>query len=347
MAHEITSTDRVVLHRQAAWHGLGTIVQDAPTVAEALKLARLDWTVESWPLSATNGEGLRVILDDHVANVRSDTRAVLGVVGKGYHPIQNRELADFCEALAEQGDTVKIETAGSIRGGAKVWFLLKGQSFSVRGGDDVTPYILAANGHDGGTALSLTPTSIRVVCSNTLHMVIPENNANRESERRLRFRQNTRFVSLHTRGLKDRLEEAKTALQLYGRTLDATRNVIDTLTAREMDETAIRRFWIERVAADFGPIPVKPETAEDRRRAEKAEQALAAIDARFIREATAAGRSDAWLAFNAYTGWLQHDRPIRVKDAALRQERRVSSNLMGENAERTLKAMESIANVAL
>src|SRR5512147_2629049 len=115
MAHELTATDSVVLHRQAAWHGLGTIVENAPTPQEALKIAKLDWQVEQWPISATNGE-VRVALGDHCANIRTDTRSCLGVVGKGYSPIQNQELADFAAALAEQGNTVKVETAGSIRG---------------------------------------------------------------------------------------------------------------------------------------------------------------------------------------------------------------------------------------
>ena len=56
MAHEITQHDNVVLHRTPAWHGLGIVVKDAPTPIEALKIAGLDWNVEQWPLSATNGE---------------------------------------------------------------------------------------------------------------------------------------------------------------------------------------------------------------------------------------------------------------------------------------------------
>lgn len=82
MAHEITATDNVVLTRNAAWHGLGVVVQDAPNAHEALTLAGLGWNVEQWPLYATNGEGNRLSIDSKVANVRSDTKGVLGIVGK-------------------------------------------------------------------------------------------------------------------------------------------------------------------------------------------------------------------------------------------------------------------------
>jgi hypothetical protein len=155
-----------------------------------------------------------------VANYRADVDHCLGIVGEGYVPIQNTELADFCEALAEEGDVVRCETAGSIRNGERVWFLLKGESFSVRKKDEVRPYICVSNGHDGWTALRCTPTTVRVVCSNTLHMVIP----GKENEAGLRVKEAT-FAASHTKLIKNRIEEAKLALQLYGRALDGTREV--------------------------------------------------------------------------------------------------------------------------
>ena len=130
MAHEIEQHDGVVLHREKAWHGLGTIVENAPTPTEALQIARLDWSVEQWPLAAQRPDGGYLPIKTSVANVRSDVGHVLGIVGDGYQPIQNRDLAEFCTALAEQDDVVKIESAGSIRNGAKVWFLLKGEIVS-------------------------------------------------------------------------------------------------------------------------------------------------------------------------------------------------------------------------
>ena len=43
MAHNIES---MFYTREKPWHGLGTMVQEAPTSSEALRLAGLDWTVE-------------------------------------------------------------------------------------------------------------------------------------------------------------------------------------------------------------------------------------------------------------------------------------------------------------
>lgn len=175
MAHEIQERDGLVLAKQSAWHGLGIIVPDTFTPTQGLELAGLDRSVECFPLSAMMPDGSTVPVKNNRAVMYRDESDVLGIVSDNWTPIQNRELADFCEALAEAGDTVKCETVGSIRNGAKVWFLLRGESFSVRnhGDDEIKPYILASNGHDGKTSLRFTNTTVRVVCSNTLHMVIP------------------------------------------------------------------------------------------------------------------------------------------------------------------------------
>ena len=39
MSHNITSTDNLFVVREPAWHGLGTVLDEYPTRAEAQKLA--------------------------------------------------------------------------------------------------------------------------------------------------------------------------------------------------------------------------------------------------------------------------------------------------------------------
>ena len=253
MAHEITEHDNVVLHRQKAWHGLGVVVQDAPTPMEALQIAGLDWDVEQWPLSATNGD-TRLLVDDRL-NVRMPGAIKLGIVGHGYKVVQNREMAQFCQDLAEMNDVVKVESAGSIRGGKKIWFLLKGESFTVRSSDHVEPYICVSNGHDGGTAIRATPTSVRVVCSNTLMLVIPDNE--RSASPRIKP---TAFQISHVGDPTKRIEEAKMILRLYGRSLDSTREMIDQLAAREVGRESVQRFWLECYTRTVGKIADVPTT---------------------------------------------------------------------------------------
>lgn len=339
MAHEIEKHDNVVLHKKAAWHGLGVVVEEAPTPSEALKIAGLDWEVEQWPTYATsgeldaNGESKRIVLD-RVANVRSDTKDVLGVVSKNWTPFQNCEVAEFCEALAEEGDQVKVESAGSIRNGQKMWFLLKGESFSVRGTKDqdvIEPYICVSNGFDGMTGFRATPTTIRVVCSNTLHAVIPRF----ESEsQRLKSLKPAAFVCKHTGNIQERVEEAQRALQLYSKSIEEQHQLIDQVAARDVSREDVQQFFLECYTTDFGAIP----TEEGRKRT-NALKAVSSMCDRFDREREVCGAT-AWTAMNAYTGWLQHDRPSKFKDTDRAKETRLQTNLFGSGADRTTQAFK-------
>jgi phage/plasmid-like protein (TIGR03299 family) len=336
MAHEIGEHDTVVLHRTQAWHGLGIVVADAPTPLEALRIADLDWEVCQWPLYATDGEGNRIAVADSVLNVRSDTRTELGIVGAGWQPIQNRELAEFCAALAQEGDQVLVESAGSIRNGRKVWFLIKGESFSVRGADEVAPYICASCGHDGCTALRLTPTTVRVCCSNTLHMVIPDHDA-ADRGRADRIPRQACYVVRHCGRIDQKIQEARAALALYGQSLAAMREQIDCLSARDVNNGRVQRFLLEMYTRHFGAVPSNPQDAREQRRRDQAMAAIAAMVGRFESDRPLAGTT-AWNAMNAYTGWLQNDRPLRGKDPVRAREKQVHSRLFGVDADRSLEA---------
>ena len=348
MAHEILEHDGVVFHGKEAWHGLGKVVADAPTPTEALEIAGLNWTVDQPPLLIERGDRTLAStpenvwettpIESHVANVRSDTQEVLGVVGSGWTPFQNAEMAEFAEALAEGDDVVKIESAGSIRNGRKVWFLLKGESFSVRGGgiDELAPYILLSNGFDGATSFRGTPTTIRVVCSNTLHMVIPKGN---DASGSVKLSE-AAFVFRHTAGLSERLDEAKNCLALYGRSLAKQRELIDTLAGIDVNSDGVKKFFLDCYTHDFGAVAETPTTKVEENRRNRAMEGFNAFGKRFDSERDVAGAT-AWNALNAYTGWLQHDKAPRVKDAAKAAESRLHSNLFGTTAARSIKAFET------
>lgn len=149
------------------WHGLGTIVNvPALSAEEALRLAKLGWTVEQEKIFDSD----MTTIPSHVLNRRSDTREILGVVPSTWSVIQNSTLAEIAEALGQvEGADFKpvIETAGSLRGGRVVWMLIQ-VSFGRFAGSEHKQYLLLSNGHDGKRALRGTLTDVRVVCANTL-----------------------------------------------------------------------------------------------------------------------------------------------------------------------------------
>jgi hypothetical protein len=69
---------------EPAWHKLGKVVSEAQTSEQAITLAELDWQVEKRevyaPINTPDGRGYQQV-PGQFAVTRSDTQAVLGVVG--------------------------------------------------------------------------------------------------------------------------------------------------------------------------------------------------------------------------------------------------------------------------
>lgn len=152
--------------RETPWHGLGRIIMDAPASREALELAGLDWQVESRNIYSGTG----AMIPGYRANVRSTDDAVLGVVSDRYRIVQNEEAFQFTDDLLGEG--VTYETAGSLQGGKKVWMLARLPRKYLIAGDQVVPYLVIFNSHDGSSGVKVAMTPIRVVCQNTLNLAL-------------------------------------------------------------------------------------------------------------------------------------------------------------------------------
>lgn len=150
---------------QTPWHSLGRHVESALSSADAIKMAGLDWKVQSQPIQVVGGS----VIEGMKANVRSSDNKVLGVVTDRYKVVQNEDAFAFTDILLGEG--VKYETAGSLSNGKRVWLLAKMDTTKVCG-DDVEPYLVFTNSHDGSGAVKVAVTPIRVVCQNTLTLAL-------------------------------------------------------------------------------------------------------------------------------------------------------------------------------
>lgn len=161
---------------KGAWHGLGTIVQQAPTVAEALKLAGLDWQVETRPLPDTADGKKLSEFGQYV--VRATDEKVLGVVGPRWHPVQNADALGWFDTFLADG-RAELHTAGCLKEGRRIFVTAKivGAPIEIAQGDEIERYILLANSHDGTLAVHVGFTPIRTVCANTLRLAIDSENS--------------------------------------------------------------------------------------------------------------------------------------------------------------------------
>ena len=82
------------------------------------------------------------------------------------------EVLEFYRDLTEQAG-FELETAGVLKGGRKFWALARtGKSTVLKGNDLVNGYVLLATSCDGSLATIAMPTTVRVVCNNTLSIAV-------------------------------------------------------------------------------------------------------------------------------------------------------------------------------
>jgi phage/plasmid-like protein (TIGR03299 family) len=149
------------------WGRAGTKFDGVMTVDSALEKAGLDWEVERSDLFLADGS----LVGEKVANIRTDTGDLLGVVGENYKIVQNRFGFELMEPLLDRG-LVKLIGGGEFRDGKDVWLQV---DFNIEDPvvqefvdtEGVRPTGLFTNGHGGDRGLGLFQTLIRVVCRNT------------------------------------------------------------------------------------------------------------------------------------------------------------------------------------
>lgn len=168
MAHEFTSG--VMLNGEAAWHGLGQVIEGTLPARDAFTRAEALFPVEKlalWAGDPANPDQMISLKEMRTAIWRPDKRIILGTASPGYQVVSNETLLRFAEAIREEVD---MDTVIVLRNGAKVAFTAKirGTVSEVVPGDKIHRNIVGYLGHDGKTAFGGMFTNIRVVCANTL-----------------------------------------------------------------------------------------------------------------------------------------------------------------------------------
>lgn len=207
--------------RVTPWHNQGIVIPNAPTSADAIRLAGLDWTVEQKPIFLEDGTPIK----GNYANVRSSDNKPLGIVGDRYKIVQNTDAFAFTDALLGEG--VRYETAGSLKEGRVIWLLAKmSESFTILG-DKVEPYLVFTNTHDGTGAVKVIMSNVRVVCSNTLNMAL--RNAKRV------------WSAKHTGSITNKLDDAIETLQLAENYIKEQQNTFEELYKVKLNEFTLHR----------------------------------------------------------------------------------------------------------
>lgn len=219
MAAEVES---MFYTREKPWHGLGTKVMEAPNSKSALELAGLDWSVFQRKLTTADG----IPVPGFKANLRSTDNKVLGVVTDRYKIVQNKEAFAFTDELLGEG--VQYETAGSLQDGKRTWILARLPQKYIISGDEITPYLVFMNSHDGSGAIKAAMTPIRVVCMNTLNLAL--STAKRS------------WSTNHVGDIKGKLEDARYTLLYADKYMAELGKAIDSLNRIKLSDRKVFEY---------------------------------------------------------------------------------------------------------
>lgn len=273
--------ESMIYVREKPWHGLGTLVAEAPTSADALRLAGLDWEVKQRNIQVCGGAKI----ENYKANVRSTDGKVLGVVTDRYKIVQNSEAFEFTDSLI--GGEVRYETAGSLNGGKKIWLLAKLPEMELVG-DKTEPYLCFSNTHDGSGAIRVCMTPIRVVCNNTLNLALAG------AKRAWSVR--------HTGDMQSKMHEARVCLEMANAYMDDL-----SRTAYRMANTSVKRDELYALLDELFPVA---EDSTDREK-KNIERLRSEYMTCYFAPDILKFRGTAWGAVNAMSDMLTHNAPHR------------------------------------
>lgn len=227
MAHEVES---MIFKGETPWHGLGTQIGEEVGFKEAFDLSGLNWKVETRPLFRQNGEAYEDVNEHAKVVVRTTDNRILGVVGPRWTPLQNEDAFGIFEPMIES-KLMKIETAGSLRMGERVWVLcsLNLDPSVIVPGDEVRKFALLSNGHDGKLAVRFGFTPIRVVCANTLALAHGD-----EASNLIRVR--------HHKFVKQNVEKLREVMNLANQQFETTAEGFRDLARRQINAEDLAKY---------------------------------------------------------------------------------------------------------
>jgi len=239
MAHNLNFNEQTGQHsffsvQEKAWHGLGKIIQGYPTSAEAIRHAGLDYEVTKEDIYTItyNADGQRMDftkrIKSHFATMRKDTGNVLGVVGKDYQIVQNRDAFSFFDSIVG-GDGIQYETAGALGRGERIFITAKLPNYIKVGRVDlIEQYLFLTTSHDGFGSITAAFTPVRIVCANTLHAAL------RSHSNAIKIR--------HTANAKERLDQAHRVMGISSKLSTELETIFNHWTTVRITDPEVRKL---------------------------------------------------------------------------------------------------------
>ena len=318
------------------WHRIGTKLDNPATAEEAIEAAGLAWNVTLQPTyiyrPGVDAYGNRrtdiPVQTGRSAVVREDTGKVFGVFSPKYTPLQNSAAFTFFDAVVGAGAAI-YETAGSLKGGSRIWILASLPGDVGLDGDGIKRYVMLSNSHDGSSAIDMRFCARRVVCWNTFKMALTNGSEN------VRIR--------HVGDVLSKVNSTREILGLADAYFHNFMEGVEKLTATSVPDNQAQAYFDSVVGVQHdAPNPQVT-------RINAASSMMALYKGEGMGSSLPTAYGTAWGAFNAVSEQLEHRRWANGYggDVALQTERRLSSSFFGSGAGVEQHAWSLALNLAL
>lgn len=174
----VANVETMAFFGETPWHGLGNRLthEDTMDINKVREKSGVIWDINEKALLTPNNNGGFDPVYGFKALQRSDNNNTLSVVTDDYRVVQPEQVFSFFDHFVKEYG-FKMHTAGSLAMGKRIWALAEiGEEFQVKAGDTVGTYLLLATSYDRSMATIAKPTSVRVVCQNTLNISVHSEN---------------------------------------------------------------------------------------------------------------------------------------------------------------------------
>lgn len=319
MAHELTinretgKADALYV-RTPAWHRLGQVFLTPPDRRTAMREANLDFEVEVVPdyvrkRTEDGGDYYYTASLTGRKVLRTDTQQELGTVGTRYSALQNEDAFRVLDPLLDSG-AATIDAAFSLREGADVVMVVKfdlqrfGPTAQQVLGDEVLPFGMIANNHNGRRGALFQVLPYRVECANMLGMA--------EGKIQSDVALGRAVVLKHTGDMEVKAVEA--AEHLFAGLIaryEVVARQYRLLKSQILEEAEFRRYVLDVIAPDPRKSPkFNPEASRAQLVIDRADAKRNALTHLWENGAGHTGDHSAWEAYNGVAEALDHNEDL-------------------------------------
>ena len=297
--------------RNNVWHKLGQEMEEGEALETWAVQAGLDWNAVKVPAYAdlTSLNMHNKVMPDREFIVRNDTGDILGLVSDQYKIVQPLEVLNWFEQYISVDERFKLDVAGSLDGGRKIWATAKFDHDLLVASEKIDSRLLLTTSLDGTMSTTAQMTSTRVVCQNTLNMSLTDRRAKVTVTHRSKFDANTVAKELSD----------------LGQSVDAFKAMGDAMAQHHMASQEIEKFFKKL-------LDIPEQATLDNISTRKINQFNSLLISHKKSIDEGAERDTQWSVLQAVTRFVDHNRSVKRGDFASTDVARFASAQFGTGA---------------